>query len=326
MIWNTVGSLPCVGINSSSIGRSHRVQQTGLCSKILRDGRRLALPLSMAGVALLAQICPSLGRWDLHSTHSAAAVPPAFSAAPGKGVIWQDDEVSWSTPTAQVDYLIDQSWVQGAYPRVLELAPPEGSPNEPIRRLIMPRRLEDAHFLRLLSTEHLRVDLWPHRTPELHMHVRVFTDALSFYPAAEPRRGLWARWSSPDRRWLLLLQAVVHLPHGVALLGCSPEWRWAGVNETEPQVLGGAGGDPFRILEVACPRRPRGFLLPKHTGGPGLPVGSRRAPKDMLISGLRLAFLVMLIMVCIAQVVLLLICITMLLVQLGIQRGRPAAV
>jgi len=46
----------------------------------------------------------------------------------------------------------------------------------------------------------------------------------------------------------------------------------------------------------------------------------------MLIRGCRLAFLVMLIVVCIAQVVLLLICITMLLVQMGMQRARPAVV
>lgn len=233
-----------------------------------------------------------------------------------------------SDSASRVDYLIEQSWVQKAYPRVLELAPPESDSDDVVRRLLMPRRLEDVVFLRLLRAENLRVDLWPHRSAEPHMHVRIFTDALAFYPPAVPRRNFWTRWLSSDRQWLLVMQAVVHLPRGVALLGCSPQWRWADFNETEPQSLKEAVGLPFRVLEVACPLRPRGFLLPSRVGAPTRlsAESSSRAPRDMLIRGCRLAFLVMLIIVCIAQVVLLLICITMLLVQMGIQRGRPAVV
>lgn len=228
---------------------------------------------------------------------------------------------------SQADYLIEQSWVQHAHPRVLELAPPEGDSDDVVRRLLLPRHVQDLRFLQLLPVEHLRVELWPHRSSEPHMHVRILTDAFSFYPAAEQQRPFWLRWPSPDKQWFLLLQAVVHLPPGVALLGCSPQWRWADVNETELLSFKEVVGSPFRVLEVACPRRPRGFLLPSRMSGSArFSTTGSGAPRDMLIRGCRLAFLVMLIVVCIAQVVLLLICITMLLVQMGMQRARPAVV
>jgi len=224
-----------------------------------------------------------------------------------------------------VDYLIRQSWVQQSYSRVLELAPPEDDSDDVVRRLLVPRRLQDAMFLRLLHEANLRVDIWPHRSSEPHVHVRILTDALSVYSAAAPRRHFWTRWLSPDKQWFLVLQAVVHLPRGVALLDCSPQWRWADVNVTEFRSVEEAVGLPLRVLEVACPRRSRGFLLPSRAGGSaGPPADRSRASKDMLIRACRLVFLVMLIVVCIAQVVLLLICITTLLVQMGMQRGgRP---
>jgi len=275
------------------------------------------------GVAFWANAHTSLGALGFCSHHSLAAVGVSLTSPESDA---PSEAASAPGPAHQVDYLIDNSWLHASSPRVLELAPPESDSDNVVRRLIMPARIEDLVFLSLIRNENLRVDLWPHRSAELHMHVRIFTNALSIYPAVS-RRHFLARWLSSDRQWLLVLQAVVHLPRGVALLGCSPQWRWADFNETMPQALKEAVGRPFRVLEVECPLQPHGFLLPRRvTGSARQQAEGPRTPGDMLIRGCRFVFLVMLIIVCIAQVVLLLICITMLLVQVGIQRGRPAVV
>ncbi|CAE8668458.1 unnamed protein product, partial [Polarella glacialis] len=99
---------------------------------------------------------------------------------------------------------------------------------------------------------------------------------------------------------------------------CRPEWRWADFNETD-QSWREAISPPFRVLEIACPRRPKGFLLPS----PILPAtgpGGRMLTRDIIVSCFRVAFVAMLIIVCVAQVVLLMVCITMLVVQMGVQR------
>mmetsp|Transcript_131753 Transcript_131753/g.332776 ORF Transcript_131753/g.332776 Transcript_131753/m.332776 type:complete len:370 (+) Transcript_131753:110-1219(+) len=256
---------------------------------------------------------------------SAITQPLGNTASPGGP---EEQEVAAAfPPRAPADYVIDNAWLHTSSARAWELKPPseaeaESSPGYngvgPVRRLLMPRRLEDMYFLMLLKPENLRVDLWPHRNPEPHVHVRIFTDAIAFYPPpANPKRWLLAKWFAPRRQWLLLFQAVVHVPRGVALLACSTEWRWAEFNTTEEalrQVTGGA----FRVLEVSCPTRQRSFLAPplsRHTEGP-------RAPKDVLLGCFRFAFLVILVAACVAQIVLLLICIVMLLVQVR-RGGRP---
>jgi len=198
-----------------------------------------------------------------------------------------------------------------------------------VRRLVVPMRLQDLHFLRLLSPEHLRVDLWPHRSLEPHLHVRVLTDALSFYPKRPEPRGISRLFASDGAQWLTLMQAVVHMPHGVALMSCNSEWRWADFNETElswqeAKAWREAISPPFRVLEITCPRRPKGFLLQGPIiVSPSGPNG-HMASRDILVSCFRAAFVAMLIIVCVAQVILLMVCITMLILQMGLHRRGPA--
>eukprot|EP00933_Yihiella_yeosuensis_P055116 TRINITY_DN53797_c0_g1_i1.p1 TRINITY_DN53797_c0_g1~~TRINITY_DN53797_c0_g1_i1.p1 ORF type:complete len:324 (+),score=26.71 TRINITY_DN53797_c0_g1_i1:44-1015(+) len=233
--------------------------------------------------------------------------------------------------TPKVDYVIDniRSHSAGAAKRTLELdakpyllrsdgsSPTGGDSWE--RRLVVPLQLQDAHFLRLLSLEHLRVDLVPHRTPEPHVQVSILTDALSIYnpvDSAQHRRRLSRWFSAPSGgRWLTIMQSVVHFPVGVSLVSCEWEWKWADFNETE--AIWRETRPPFRVLEIACPRQPKGFLLLPHT-----PTSGRLASRDIVASFFRVAFMAMLIVVFVAQVVLLICCITMLVVQMGMQR-RP---
>jgi len=226
----------------------------------------------------------------------------------------------------RVDYVIDSEWANSSTSRAYELKPPAETRAEaegrdsflsgPARRLLMPLRLEDVEFLRLLNVDNLRVELWPHRSPEPHVHVRVFTDAIAFYPPPVARkRWLLGRLFAPRRQWFLFFQALVHLPQGAALLGCTPEWRWAEFSESEVHLREAISG-AFRVLEVSCPRRPRGFLSPPFSRSEG-----PKAPRDVLLGCFRFAFLALLVAACVAQIVLLLICVVMLLVQ--VRRGRP---
>jgi len=237
-------------------------------------------------------------------------------------------EVPETPVLPEVEYVIGNVWESSHQRRALELdaenlsVGAEGDSSR-VRRLVVPMRLQDVHFLRLISPEHLRVDLWPHRTMEPHLHVRVLTDAVSFYPRRpEPRRGLISRlFASDGTQWLTLMQAVVHMPHGTALMSCHSAWRWADFNETELSWRE-AIAPPFRVLEISCPRRPKGFLLQSPiVVSPSGPNG-RMASRDILVSCFRAAFVAMLIIVCVAQVVLLMVCITMLIVQMGLQRRR----
>lgn len=218
-------------------------------------------------------------------------------------------------PKVAVDYIMTEAWVvHDRMARAREFAPPEVDDRRVVR-LLTPRRHEDTHFLQHLSTEHLRVDLWPHRSPEPHVHVRISTDAIVF-PHPAPQSQWPGRWFAPRKQWLLLFEAVVHLPRGIALLGCIPTWRWAQFNFTDTGMVTEIG-PPFRVLEVSCPRRPRGFLSPPLPVAPEGP----RTHRDVVLAFFRLAFLVMLVAACVLQIVLLLICVVMLLVQ--VRRGRP---
>lgn len=231
----------------------------------------------------------------------------------------------------EVDYVIGNVWLKHSEQRALEIDTEQlddtvqhrgqGSDDGRVRRLVVPMRLQDVHFLRLVTTEHLRVDLWPHRSPEPHVHVRILTNAVSFQ--ARKTEDQWRRFtrffSSDGSQWLTLMQAVVHLPRGVSLMSCNAEWRWADFNETEASWRE-ALAPPFRVLEIACSRRPRGFLLPGPIVLPPSRPDGRMATKDVVVSCFRVAFVAILIIVCIAQVVLLMVCITMLVVQIRMQR------
>lgn len=230
-----------------------------------------------------------------------------------------------SLATVKVDYVVDSTWLhaQALQPKVLVLEPPaetgQNGTSSVVRRLVMPRKLEDLFFLRMVAEEHLRVEVWPHGTPHPHMHVRIYTDVISFPPAVESQ----SRWSKvtrflrSHRHWMLLLQVTVNVPKGVSLMGCSPIWRWVDVNNTNAfrsQVI----SPPFRVLEIACPLRPRGFLgLPLTPGetGTGDP-----STKQFVINALRMVFVTLLVVVCGAQVILLLLCITVLIAQMGAAR------
>ncbi|CAE8615196.1 unnamed protein product, partial [Polarella glacialis] len=177
----------------------------------------------------------------------------------------EQSTVESAEPTAarKVEYVVENVWKRGSQLRALELdaAPLKAngmaaSGGDGGLRLLVPLRLQDVHFLRLVGTEHLRVDLWPHRAPEPHVHVRILTDALSLYPPPEKQKSRrWGRFmSSNSSQWLTLMQATVHMPRGLSLMGCRPEWRWADFNETD-QSWREAISPPFRVLEIACPRR-----------------------------------------------------------------------
>lgn len=223
-----------------------------------------------------------------------------------------------------VDYLIDGSWERNSNRRIWELIPPGDSSEDLIRRLIMPKRFHDMHFLRLLNLEHLRVDLSPYRDSQPHVSVRILTDAVSFYPPEMTRHRVWSKWLRSKKQWFTLFQAVIPLPYGVWLSGCTGKWRWANFNITKTYLKEQFEG-PFRLLEIICPTRPQGFLsVYRGTLEPDL--ATRVNGHFVMLNVFRLAFLVMLILVCVAQVVLLVICISMLLLQMGIDRARPAGV
>lgn len=208
-----------------------------------------------------------------------------------------------------LDYLLSIDWVQSVHPRVCELAPPPADENSRLqRRLLMPRRLQDLWLLRQLKEESLRVELLAHRIPSPHVHVQVYTNGVALYPPPPRKRWLPARWLPPRRSWLSMFQAVAHFPQGIALLSCDYAWRWAAFNFTEqPEAF----NESFRVLEISCPRRLQGFLaLPVRSPGDRPRTWRRR-----FVHCFQVAFLLMLVVGCLAQIVLLLVCITMLLVQ-----------
>eukprot|EP00931_Biecheleriopsis_adriatica_P059199 TRINITY_DN35388_c0_g1_i2.p1 TRINITY_DN35388_c0_g1~~TRINITY_DN35388_c0_g1_i2.p1 ORF type:complete len:340 (-),score=72.54 TRINITY_DN35388_c0_g1_i2:49-1068(-) len=254
---------------------------------------------------------------------------PAVEAA-GKAVDADAVQTQAASAAEPVDYVIGNVWLQSTPKRAVEmdaamLGGNLAGDDSRVRRLLVPTRFQDVHLLRLLKVEHLRVDLWPHRAPEPHVHVRILTNAVSFEPKRSPQK--WSRLSrffaSDGGQWLTLMQAVVHMPRGVALMSCNHEWRWADFNETEASWRE-AISPPFRVLEIACPRRPRGIFLPGSIVMPPSGPGGRMAPRDLLVSGFRVAFVAMLIIVCVAQVMLLMVCITMLILQMGVQRRQAA--
>lgn len=240
--------------------------------------------------------------------------------------------VEASEEMPHIDFVIDKEWVRGSSARAVELIPPLERKEEEeeargvfrggaAHRLLLPRRVEDRHFLGLLDLNNVRVELLPHRSPDPHVHVRISTDAvMPFPPQASPKLWFLSSWFPPRRHWLLVFQAVVHMPEGVSLLSCVAEWRWAQLNAYDREGRE-ASSLPVRVLEVTCPRRPRGFLaLPTTRSGEG-----QQSTRDKLLGFLRLAFIVMLGAACVAQVVLLLICFVMLLAQ-GVRRGWPHGV
>ncbi|CAJ1353830.1 unnamed protein product [Effrenium voratum] len=113
---------------------------------------------------------------------------------------------------------------------------------------------------------------------------------------------------------LTLFEATVQMPKGVALMNCRSDWRWADFNDTQPGWHE-AISPPVRVLEVTCPLRPKGFLLP----GPIMGNSSNQNWRDVAMNCFRFAFVAILVLVCVAQVVLLMGCIAMLVMQIGQQ-------
>jgi len=150
----------------------------------------------------------------------------------------------------EVDMEIDQALVQAIYPRVVLFASPEESPSNAVVRIVSARRPEDVRFLRMLKLDQLRIRIWPHFRTRPHLHVRIYTDAVSIFArnSSVLPPGRLRRWLRPP--WLLFLDTVVEMPKDVSLSLCSWQWKMAGV---------GAEG-PIRVLEVSCPRRTGKFL------------------------------------------------------------------
>lgn len=228
-----------------------------------------------------------------------------------------------------VNYVVDSTWqfVPSWNHRVWELKPPgsvapvvergegsifsaSGEDEHSVRHILMPRRIEDLQLLRSLDTKHLRVELWPQRSKQPRLHVRVLTDAISF--SSDTLRQSRSAWLPPRRRWLLFFQTVLDLPSGVA--SCSFEWRWVSLNGTQLSPM------PLRVLEVVCPLRPRGFLWRDRPNGS---MGNTR--RSRLLNYLRIVLLGILVGTCICQVVLLVICVAVITLQVVQQRtGRVA--
>jgi len=285
--------------------------------------RRLLLPSERASEA-------SLGPWR-RGRHGAPALSVATAAAAVLAIAFRSIRESCCSTaivaSPEVSYMVERQWVTKVQPRMLELEPPASINSEKnmVRRLLVPRRHEDASFLRMLDAEQIRVDLLPHRSPSPHVHVRIYTSAITVQRLSHRRQ--WANWFGPEKGWLLFLQAVVDLPPGTHL-SCMSEWHWAtnpanGLNGSEtrttPSLGAEATGLPFRILEVTCPPRFHGSALAalRHWLLPGYGNSSigRRTTKESVAG-------CVLVIVCLVQIVLLLVCITILLVQLCTQGPR----
>ena len=221
----------------------------------------------------------------------------------------------------KADYVISNVWQNRTWKRAIELDPlgHDASPmvkgdDLHVRKLLVPMRVEDVTFLRRINLDQLQVDLWPHRDPTPHVHVRIQTNAIML-PRATPHPVFFWRIFGESQTWLTLFEAIVGMSKGVALMNCRSDWRWADLNETQAnwrQAL----VPPIRILEVTCPLRPKGFLLPGPIMGP--PAGPQNW-RDVVMTCCRFAFVAILVMVCVAQVILLMGCIAMLVMQIGMQ-------
>lgn len=298
-------------------------------------GSRNAGHSTLVCVSLVSLLC-----WTWHAECSSGPSRPGPAASSedppngGSPAAAEDaEEGSKEAVPACVHYVLDSTWVHGREwnQRVMELAPPRapaadgageaGRPHSScnvssaddniVRRILLPRRYEDIQLLRLLSAKHLRVELWPQRTKQPHLTVRVLTDAVSFSTDVNRQRS---SWFPPRRRWLIFFQTILDLPDGVSLLSCNFEWRWATWNGTQQSSF------PQRALEVSCPLRSRGFLHRDRT------VGSRgNSPRERLLYYMRLLLLGILVGTCICQVVLLVICVAVIMIQVAQQRGRVVA-
>jgi len=224
----------------------------------------------------------------------------------------------------EADYIIGDVWRNGTWRRAVEVNT-EGlggrlakGDDSHVRKLIVPTRPADIRFLRQLDLSQLQVDLWPHRDPTAHVHVRVQTSAIQL-PSPNPQPSRLARlFGSDGQTWLTLFEAIVQMPRTVSLMHCKYDWRWADLNETKAEwqkVL----SPPIRVLEVTCPFRSRGFLMPGPIIVPPSNPSGHREWRDVAVTCFRMAFVAILILVCVAQVVLLMGCIEMLVMQIGMQ-------
>jgi len=291
------GSRRVAGNRRHSAGGATASRQT------IRGSRLSLARCSLAATPVLLWFPTALHADYWGTTFSAPGVP----ALPSCG---QD-----ATAENEVDYLIDPGWENISTRRVLQVIPPSTDPDARVRRLVMPRRLEDALFLKMLSIDNLRIDMWPHTTESPHIHLHILIDGLLFDPIHQRRS-----WFGSRHHLLLFLQAVIHFPAGSDLQHCLSEWRWAKTKSTE-----GTPSDrfepPYRVLEVSCPLKRSGFLSPLGSSSSSHPL------RGALASTVRVALIMIVMAVCVAQILLLVICITMLLIQTGLQReGRPPTI
>lgn len=220
----------------------------------------------------------------------------------------------------KVDYIIGNIWQNRTWKRALEVdpslaaGPAAKGDDQHVRKLLVPTRVEDIQFLQQLKPEQIQVDLWPHRDPNPHVHLRIQTNAI-LLPRANPHPHFLMKLFGESQTWLTLFEAIVQMSKGVALMNCRSDWRWADFNNTQPSMRQ-ALKPPIRILEVTCPLRPKGFLLPGPIIGPPT---DHHTWKDVLVTCCRYAFVAILVMVCVAQVILLMGCIAMLVMQIGMQ-------
>lgn len=159
-----------------------------------------------------------------------------------------------------VDYVIDRSWISQSHERMHELAPPVARISGSVLRLVMARRFEDLHLLRLLTPKQLHVELRPHQTQRSKLVVRILTDGLQLLSAPKPLSRLRRiMWFHRRQQWLVLLETVIHFPSSISATKCSSHWRWVDFSQAE-QSAKEIIGTPFRVLEVSCPEMAKGFL------------------------------------------------------------------
>lgn len=294
--------------SSRGRGRGHAgVRETAEQLDRRRPERPSTLLATFAALLLLLEVDP----WSEAFMRLASRQPPPA------------EEASPDQPKA--DYILGNVWQNRTWKRAIEVDPQsargpmaEGDDLH-MRKLLVPMRLEDIQFLGQLKLEQIQVDLWPHRDPTPHVHVRIQTNAIRL-PLRNPQPKFLQRFLGESQTWLTLFESIVQMSKGVALMNCRSDWRWADfawAEFNERQLTWRqAITPPIRILEVTCPLRPKGFLLPGPIMGP--PAGPQNW-RDVVMTCCRFAFVAILVMVCVAQVILLMGCIAMLVMQIGMQ-------
>jgi hypothetical protein len=243
---------------------------------------QLHLPRVLDGVLTQAVLTKLVGRWNDHDQVTAArswkfrrrrlfslqtffvillccflVLRNAASTTFARSDVQFEEEVP-----QPVDFIIDGSWIQTHHARFHELVWPsdhDGVTNAGyVSRVIVPRRLEDVDLLRLLAADQLRVELFPHRSRNPEVLVRILTNGLQLASPTHVRRKRWSMFSQGPGKWLVFLELAIQYPSKVMISRCSSTWHWAGLNETglfSKRTV----KMPIRALKVTCPCFARGF-------------------------------------------------------------------